>query len=1122
MISIYSRKRSLLIGILSYLISFSSLSFASSNEKFITRIFSENEGLLNTNVECLLTDDDQTVWIGTQDGLYHYNGDVFRVFKPEKNNPSSIDNIRIRCLLKDHAGNIWIGTETGLNVFSKITGKITRVISNNKNTSESCKIFCLMQDKKNRIWAGGNIGKNKGSLIITDVNTLKTQFISLETNKDIVTLATSSNGNILAGSALEGDLFIISSDNLTSGKIQQIRKLPYEKLQKISVINGKIWLSGYGGGLSCFDEKELDKGVVTAEIVPGTEKMYLHDIEFDEKSRKIWMADINSCIVLYDPVSKMLEKSRLVIPENIIPMNVAFGYNGEIWIGSQKGLISVRNENTPFKVLVNTEASEEINPFISIFIDKSKHLWSSRYFKNKTFTDNKDYDAVLSKIAGSKSERIWDFTEDEKYYFVLSSGKINQIEKGSFRSTEILSTSKIDNPSCEFLSMHIWKDYLLVGTTLNGLFAFQMKAPYHLVFSNQSPKFSEISKNGVHGFTPIDENWILIWTDNGLWIMDKEFNLSKKLHTNEFSGKFVAGVDIDQNNFLWIAYYGGGLDVFSNIFGVLTKNEKPQVLNFNESCGLKTGAGMGMMIDKNNLGWLSTTNGLYRIILTDKIRSLLSKKNADISAISIRERNACVKGYFNTDGLIDNDFSVFCAARTEKKDRLYFASAKGIIYFNPDDFKQDTIVSDLILTGMKIFDKEIETDSILAIKKIIHLNYKQNFFSFDFDFKYYRQAPSKHQYAYQMVGFDNDWIYSGNRRFAQYTNLGPGEYTFLIKGANEDGIWVKKPYVLKIVIHPPFWRTNWFYAATLLTIIIAIFSIIRYREIRLRRENKLLEEKVAIRTEEIEEINIVLTKKNRDITDSINYARRMQDSILPPVSDLQKIFPSSFVIYKPKDIVSGDFYWFKQVSNEKNQSSSVFIAIADCTGHGVPGALMSMIGVDRLSEGIKLFDHPSNVLEYINHSVKNTLRQHDNDDMHSRDGMDMALLAITEKEKGIFSIEFAGANRPLWYFNQQEILQEVPSDKVAIAGFTKKDFSFRNHSLIMQKGQRIYLFSDGIYDQFGGKDGQKLLMRGFRELIQKAQVLPLHQQAAFIEKELKTWQNSYEQVDDILIMGIEL
>lgn len=1089
----------------------------------MTRIFSENDGLLNTNVECILTDNDRSVWIGTQDGLYHYNGDVFRAYKPEKNNPFSVDNIRIRSLLKDNSGNIWIGTETGLNVFSKITGKITRVYSSNKNTSEASKIFCLLQDSKNRIWAGGNFGQGKGSLMITDAKSLKTQFISLETNKDIVTLASSSNGDILAGSALEGDLFVISSVNLKPAKIQQLRKQPYEKLQKISLINGKIWLSGYGGGLTFFEEKELEKGVVMAETVPGTEKMYLHDIEFDEKKGVFWLADINSSIFIYDPARKFLEKSNFGIPEHIIPMNMCFGQAGEVWIGSQKGLISVRTENTPFKALVNTDASEEINPFISIFIDKSNHLWSSRYFKNKTFTNHKDYEEALARTASAKGQKIWDFAEDEKYYFVLSSGKIEQIEKATLKSTEILSTTNIDNSTYEFLSLQIWKDYLLVGTTLKGLFAFERKSPYRLVYSNQSPKFSEISKNGVHGFTPIDENWILVWTDNGLFTLDKQFNLSKKINTDDFSGKFVAGVDIDQNNFVWIAYYGGGLDIFSNIRGVLTKNEKPQVLNFNESCGLKTGAGMGLIIDKNNLGWLSTTNGLYRIILSDKIRNVLSKKNADIQSITLREKISCVKGYFNSDGLIDNDFSVFCAARTEKKDKLYFASAKGIIFFNPDDFRQDTIVSDLTLTGMKIFDRDIETDSILSAKKIIHLNYKQNFFSFDFDFKYYRQAPSKHQFAYQMVGFDNDWIFVGNRRFAQYTNLGPGEYTFMIKGANEDGVWVKKPYVLKIVIHPPFWRTNWFYAASLLTLIIAIFSIIRYREIRLRRENKLLEEKVAIRTEEIEEINLVLTKKNRDITDSINYARRMQDSIFPPVGDLHKIFPSSFILYKPKDIVSGDFYWFKQMSYQEKQPASVFVSIADCTGHGVPGALMSMIGVDRLSEAIKLYDHPSSILGYINHSVKNTLRQDEDEDISSRDGMDMALLSITEdKEVGVFNIEFAGANRPLWFIDQRGNLQEIQADKVAIAGFTKKDFTFRNHSIIMQKGCRIYLFSDGIYDQFGGKEGKKLFVKGFREMIIKAQDWPLKQQAEFIEKELKNWQNGFEQVDDILIMGIEL
>jgi len=253
--------------------------------------------------------------------------------------------------------------------------------------------------------------------------------------------------------------------------------------------------------------------------------------------------------------------------------------------------------------------------------------------------------------------------------------------------------------------------------------------------------------------------------------------------------------------------------------------------------------------------------------------------------------------------------------------------------------------------------------------------------------------------------------------------------------------------------------------------------------------------------------------KNKEITDSINYAKRIQEAMLLPIDKLSEKFPESFILYLPKDIVSGDFYWFKLEEN------SVLIAAADCTGHGVPGAFVSMLGLKTLEEIAEKEKNPREILSHLNRAIKASL--HQKDDESTRDGMDIALVKIEEKEKLILT--YAGANRPLWLLRDKEF-QEFKPTKLAIGGFTPENQVYESREMELKKGDAIYLFSDGYADQIGGPQRKRLMKKSFQELILKNSDLPMREQAKNLKGFFENWSKNSDigQVDDVLLIGIKV
>ncbi len=268
-----------------------------------------------------------------------------------------------------------------------------------------------------------------------------------------------------------------------------------------------------------------------------------------------------------------------------------------------------------------------------------------------------------------------------------------------------------------------------------------------------------------------------------------------------------------------------------------------------------------------------------------------------------------------------------------------------------------------------------------------------------------------------------------------------------------------------------------------------------------------------ITSEQLASKNKIIEEKNKDITDSITYAKRIQQAKLPDKNEIQKSLPNSFVLFKPKDIVSGDFYYFHK-NNE-----AVFIAAADCTGHGVPGAIMSMIGSEKLEDAIYRSADTSEILKQLNKGIKTALHQSDSNES-TRDGMDIALCSINTLN---CTLKYSGANRPLWIIRKgTSEVHEIKATKKAIGGFTEDSQHFDTHEVKIQQGDTFYIFSDGYADTFSGADGKKLTTKKFKEILLSIQDKSMQEQEQHLNDHIENWKAGTEQVDDILVIGIRL
>jgi serine phosphatase RsbU (regulator of sigma subunit) len=361
------------------------------------------------------------------------------------------------------------------------------------------------------------------------------------------------------------------------------------------------------------------------------------------------------------------------------------------------------------------------------------------------------------------------------------------------------------------------------------------------------------------------------------------------------------------------------------------------------------------------------------------------------------------------------------------------------------------------------------------------------------------------QYQYKVNKLMNKWSPWSIRTSYNLPIPVAGDYILEVRAKD---IWgnIGQIETINFTIKAPFTRTPLFFILLGSLVFLILFLIVRFREGQLQKTNKILEQKVKERTAEI-------AAQKEEITSSIEYASRIQMAMLPEKSHFSSCFPDHFIIFKPRDIVSGDFYWIGE--NEK----SIFFTVADCTGHGVPGAFMSTLGISTLNEIITNNSelHANTVLGLLRNKIKISLHQTGKEG-EAADGMDIAFCVLDKNRK---TLQYSGAYNPLFVF-QDNAFKEYRADRMPIGIYYGEKDVFTNYEINVKKGDIVYIFSDGFVDQFGGPDCVKYKSAKLKKLLLDIYHKPMSEQRKLLEAEFENWKGSADQVDDITIIGIRI
>lgn len=1073
------------------------------------------EGLSQSVVNCVMQDKKGFLWFGTDDGLNRYDGYEMRVLKNIPGNGNSLSNNGILCLYEDNHEILWIGTNGGgLNAYDPITNTFKRYLNDaqNKGSSSSNVVRCIFEDSEKNLWIGTEEGLN-----LFDRQNEKFIRFTLENGPD-------------------GQMNSFTRAGLKSDRIWGICE---DK-------EGTLWLATYGGGLHSFNKKSKefrqypDQGINGELRIQNSEK--LRYVFIDSKGT-LWIGTHGASLCTFDKNTGEFfyyfpgENEQATVVTKIFEDS-----NGILWIGTRSGLLAYDRGPTAIPAQAGLFASyvnEENNPLSlshnsvsDIFEDKAGSIWVgtngggvSAYHK----TSNKFGHFHRTEEAPNtiSSNKIYAFEEDRDANLWIGTyeGGISFFDrkKGTFTNY----TRGLNNTHENVLCLHIDAENLLwFGTWGGGINYYDLNKK---IFGKQPllhiPDKNSLCNNSVLCIEEDKNGLLWIGTFKGLNTYNKKTgNFSKYTMYDGLSNNTIQTLLFDRNGNLWIGTAGGGLNfmdvktgqvrsyaenkgkkgISSNIVNCIHEDKEGNIWigtvmglckmnvreetfdHFYEKDGLPNDYIYGILEDDYGFLWLSTNKGL-------------SKFNPSASA---GDRNR-FRNYLVLDGLQDYEFNQG-AFYKNKKGEMFFGGQKGFNAFYPQQIIDNRHIPPVHISSFKIYGKDVSLDTSISAKKFIELSYTDNFFSFEFvalDFI----LPAKNMYSCKMEGLDEDWNPASARRYASYTDLSGGDYIFRVKAANNDGIWNEEGTAIHIRINPPFWKTKWFYGLCVLLGILSVFLFIRIRTGQIQKEKRILEVKVAERTRE-------LAQKNKDITDSIQYAKRIQEAILPTRESIFSHLPDSFIFYKPKDIVSGDFYWFCKRENKK------IIAVVDCTGHGVPGAFMSMIGHNLLNQIVieKGVTNPAEILSRLNNGVQDALKQKSAEG-ETMDGMDVALCTIDSSKN---EIEFAGAYRPL-YFIKNGNLEKIEGSKYPIGGMQHEDERvFECYKKNVSGGDMLYMFSDGYADQFGGPKGKKFMTKRFQEMLAGIYGKMPSEQMKILDERITGWKGNLEQVDDILVIGI--
>jgi ligand-binding sensor domain-containing protein/serine phosphatase RsbU (regulator of sigma subunit) len=1047
------------ISIKKYLFLFSvlSVSFAfAQNQRF--KNFTVNEGLCHPFVYNINQDKNGFIWLGTGEGLCRYDGFSFI-------SASSIDSLPIEVVnvtYSDSLGNLWIGYNNG---------EVWSYDGNYFHYHEICEglaqsITAISQDEQGAILIAT---QDKGIFRLSGKDKalpfhpgFSDQLITALYYKDNFLLVGTQDGLFVCDRTDEGDTTSLQVQGLSYIKIQSIKN---------AFSSNTFWI--------------------------GTEDAGLYLLTLAEGS------------VLTQQVGKEFELNL----ENI--QDIAKDSDTTLWISTfTSGLIKLHFSDIKNATLRSFDKYNKSSGFIAdfvkcAFVDNETNLWIGTYGSGFALSTNQalEFDALDNTGIG---KNILALTSNDSLLWLGDERGILQINTATSQK-KYLSTQNglpVDN----ITSLFYRNGVLWAGTTNNGVYK-------HLVGSNTFSSFFRTGNsisNSINYITGDADN-IYLATKNGIFSINS--NTGKQFQYNTLNG-------LPHNNIEHLFIDSDSRLLFSTkTNGIYQITERGDVQEYFSIGKYELDFNSLTQDFKGNL-WASTFGQGLFIVMNDTVINLTVrdglKSNYCYSIVSVDSQtvwvghrlgiskvdiNTLIVSTFDTDNGITGDCNEN-AAFVNKSNILFIGTTDGLIKYNINLGKQKPRNPKPNILRVFVSDKEYD------FRKPIVLPYSAYKLRIEFVGLTYSD-PKSVQYQYKLEGYDLDWSELSNARSALYPRIEDGEYTFLLKAYGSNGESYETPASFIIKVKLPAWKTWWFITLLIIMVILAIMAIIKYREKKQRQIQEYLEQRLDERTREVVEQKEEIEIKNRDITDSINYAQRIQASILPPIKRLQLSFSGSFIFYQPRDIVSGDFYWFDKISRDK-----FIIVCADSTGHGVPGAFMSMIGTTLIKDICMRDDiaSPSAILKELDSELRATLNQNI-DVEQSNDGMDIIVCEIDVKSH---YLRYASAMRPMIVYRDGEQIY-VKGSRSSVGGqYDKEDKIFKDEGVQLGKGDLIYMFSDGYPDQFGGSVGKKFKMARLKNLLRDIYQKPMEEQYEYVKSTFHLWREDFEQVDDVLFMGIKI
>jgi len=994
-----------------------------------------------------------------------------------------LEQANVNTIFEDSHHYVWLGTDRGIFrlsqvhgtdsglkiVDSEFSGEIPMIIGENFTVEDGLahnSVYAILEDKRGNLWFGTQMGLCK-----IDIKYL---------NPDkIIAGSVQHKSGLQTGITIEKELY---------GK--EIRSL-------LEDINGDIWIGTLGTGVWKYDG--WDFSILT--IQQGLTSDGIWSI-INDREDNVWLGTDGGGVIKCVEAKFTSITQRDGLSSNIV-LSILEDRKGNLWFGTHNGVNKVVENDHPGKLLnkktfyyYNQSNGFSSKKIWSVIEDKRGNIWFASYgdgiFKlppksNKFLNYNKSDGLVNDKVRAlyeDKAGNIW----------VGTRGGISKIIVDDHNET------------------FTFKNY----TTKDGLSSDSVVS---IMQDSKGKMWFGISHGGLSCY---DGNTF------------KNYTQKEGLTNN-----FVLSLAEDNEGNIWLGTFWG----ISRLIPEGGSNYKQKFSNITKEHGL-------------------SSNTVYVIKLDDE-GNLLIGTNKGLDKLILHEFNKTGKIILKHYGYDEGFSGIECNTNASFKDKegnIWFGTINGAIQYKPAHDIPNQKRPQTHITGLQLFfevvdwkakfqntNNKLQTDSkskndndqnkssivnrqssIANIKydgvsqwytlpQNLMLPYDKNHLTFEF-IAISLKIPEKVRYQWKLEGFDQKWSPVTSKYEANYSNLPHGEYTFKVKACNNDGLWNKNPAEFSFLIKPPFWKTWWFYTICGFALISSGYAFLKIRLKNLEKAEKFLTQQVRLKTKQladerdkVQKQHEEIARKNKRIISNIKYAQYIQKSILPEKNKITEVLPESFILFKPKDIVSGDFYWYVKKNNR------VVVAAVDCMGHGVPGAFMSIIGNELLNDIVirKNILKPSMILEKLHDGVVSSLTKNIHD-TELIDGMDISLCTIDPVKK---FLEFSGARQSLVLIRNRKV-ELIKGDNLPIGFLYKSQRNYKSHIINIKNKDTVYILTDGYCDQFGGKDNDKFMSARFFDLLLNMQKSSMARQEEILHSTIEQWKGDNDQLDDILVIGM--